>query len=139
MHYNYTLCGLGKSGLYREMWVAKQCFALIVFIILFALLTFCAFCGKKLVELGRKSWQCKQRGHSYITGPGGDINISLVTGTRSPFSNIDIVSIKCCCGKCWKGVKGLNIHHRSYKKLESLDNKDSTQEQPRLLIVQIID
>ena len=75
--------------------------------VLFALFMVCSFCGKDCVALGRHQWRCKQHVHSYTIGPGGDINIPLVTGTVSPVRNINVASINCCCGKSCKGIKGL--------------------------------
>ena len=50
------------------------------------------------MALGRHQWQCKRCVRSNTTGPDGDINIPLVTGTVSPVRDIDVASIKCCCG-----------------------------------------
>ena len=70
--------------------------------VLFALFTVCSCCGKDFVALGRHQWRCKQRVHSNTTGLDGDINNPLVTGTASPVRNIDVASIKFCCGKSCK-------------------------------------
>jgi len=98
-------------------------------IVLFALFTVCSFCGKDFVALGRHQWRCKQRVHSNTTGPDGDINIPLVRDTVSPVRNIDIASIKCCCGKSCKGIKGLRIHQRSCKIVNNLDEEESIMDE----------
>ena len=94
--------------------------------VIFALLTVCSFCGKDFVALGRHQWRCKQRVHSNTAGPDGDINIPLVTDTVSPVRNIDVASIKCCCGKLCKGMKGLRIHQRSCRIVNNLGEEGST-------------
>ena len=94
--------------------------------VLFALLTVCSFGGNDFVALGRHQWRCKQRVHSNTTGPDGDINIPLVTGTVSPVRNIDVASIKCCCGKSCKGIRGLRIHQRSCRIVNNLGEEEST-------------
>ena len=95
-------------------------------IVLFTSFTVCSFCGKEFVVLSRHQWRYKQCVHSNTTGPDRDANVPLVTGTVSRVRNIDVASIRCCCGKSCKGIKGLRIHQRSCKIVNSLGEQEST-------------
>ena len=79
-----------------------------------------------IVALGQHQWRCKQCVHNNNTGLCGEVNIPLITGKESPVCSIDIASIKCCCSKSCKGIKGLRIHQRSCKLVHNLGEEEST-------------
>ena len=97
---------------------------------LFAVMVICSFCGDDFKSLGRHSWRCKkkmnftngdnfngnqqsqQQSHSQVLLDSGNTNTSL-----SP-SNCH--SVKCCCGKICKGIRGLKMHQRTCRVVKDL-------------------
>ena len=100
---------------------------------LFAVMVICSFCGDNFKSLGRHSWRCKkkmnfntgdnlngnqqsqQQSHSQVLLDSGNTNTSL-----SP-SNCH--SVKCCCGKICKGIRGLKMHHRTCRVVKDLTDE----------------
>ena len=97
---------------------------------LFAVMVICSFCGDDFKSLGRHSLRCKkkmnftngdnfngnqqsqQQSHSQVLLDSGNKNISL-----SP-SNCH--SVKYCCGKIYKGIRGLKMHQRTCRVVKDL-------------------
>ena len=74
---------------------------------LFSTLIICGFCGIELLSLGRHSWHCKSK---FGNHPETTQNVNLLLEVPSP-ECLRIKSskaLKCCCGKIYKGVRGLN-------------------------------
>ena len=51
-------------------------------------------------------------------GPNETINVTM-TAENDPVGTVQ--TVKCCCGKACKGVKGLEMHQRRFRILEGLN------------------
>ena len=85
----------------------------IYLLFVFAVFVVCSFCGKDFVSLGRHSWRCKRKILN-DSGPNqAHVNTPLL---EASFERTDIVvnssTVKCCCGKICKGIRGLKMHQR---------------------------
>jgi len=75
-----------------------------------AVFVVCSFCEKDFKSIGRHQWRCKQRvsGHHHAS-----VNTPLL---QPDLNNVDSTcnsgSVKCCCGKVCKGIRGLKTHQR---------------------------
>ena len=76
----------------------------------------CSCCGKDCKALGRHQWRCNKR-MPINPGPNSAINTTM-TEVKDPASIVE--TIKCCCGKTCKGVKGLKMHQRRCRNIEGL-------------------
>ena len=76
----------------------------------------CSNCGKDCTALGRHQWRCMKRMPS-SHGPIDTINITIPGGKDA--ANID-ETVECCCGRAYKGAKGLKMHQRGCRILEGL-------------------
>ena len=99
-------------------------------LLLFAVMVISSFCGDNFKSLGCHSWRCKkkinftngdnfhgnqqsqQQSHSQLLLYSGNTNTSL-----SP-SNCH--SVKACCGKICKGIRGLKMHQRTNRVVKDL-------------------
>ena len=76
----------------------------------------CAYCGKDFIALGRHQWRCKKRMPINL-GPKSTIN----TASPNDKDSANVVQmVKFCCGKTCKGAKGLKMHQRRCRTLESI-------------------
>ena len=100
---------------------------------LFAVMVICSFCGDDFKSLGRHSWRCKkkmnvnngdnfngnqqsqQQSHSRVLLDSGNRNTSL--------SPTNCHSVKCCCGKMCKGIRGLKMHQRTCRVVKDLTDE----------------
>ena len=76
----------------------------------------CSYCGRDFTALGRHQWRCKKR-MPINYGPNAKINTTIVD--ENDAAHI-VETVKCCCGKSCKGVKGLKMHQRRCRILEGL-------------------
>ena len=92
------------------------------FIVFLLICTVCSSCGKDFVSLGRHAWHCKRR----ITLESDASNRKSITEElpselRHPVNTNK--SIKCCCGKDCKGIRGLKMHQRTCRVMQGLDDE----------------
>ena len=81
----------------------------------------------EFVSLGRYSWRCKSK----VKFERGYIDNVTPTMENTAKETLPIVSykaaVKCCCGKVCKGARGLEMHQRSCRVIEDL--QDELQQQ----------
>ena len=90
-----------------------------------AILVICSFCEKEFEVLNRHDWRCEER-LRYQRNGGNHGNDSVSNNFNAV--NLDCNEIvnndchKCICGKKCKGLRGLKVHQRSCRAIESLNN-----------------
>ena len=93
--------------------------------LLFLVLAICSFCGKDFVSLGRHSWRCKSKLHIY-EGSFGNSAQQTRQNTEATIANVNTSTpsnchhVTCCCGKVYKGLRGLKMHERNCPAIKGL-------------------
>ena len=92
------------------------------FIVFLLICTVCSSCGRDFMSLGHHAWRCKRR---FTLGSDASnwksITKELPSELRHPVNTNK--SIKCCCDKDCKGIRGLKMHQRNCRVMQGLGNE----------------
>ena len=90
------------------------------------MLTVCSYCSTDFPSVKRHEWRCKEKPNAHSTK-------SSMFAQRTSQDNIPIIenqtrtnyidSVKCCCGKKCKGLRGLKSHQRSCRVIKCLNEE----------------
>ena len=88
----------------------------------FATLIICGVCSREFVSLESHSWRFKSKvGYNDDSTANNTPVMQIATKECLPVKSCK--AVKCCCGKMYKGARGLKMHQRSCRGIDNFEDE----------------